>query len=175
MIIYIKLFLTFFKIGIFNFGGGYAMISFIENEIVTKNSWLTVSEFTDIVAVSQMTPGPLGINMATYTGYVVTGETLGAFIATLALCMPSFILMLLISKYLLKYKESKAVKDVFTGIRPAVVGLIASAAIILCNSENFTDYKSVIIFAAAFIASLKFKMNPINIIVISGIVGLFVA
>ena len=117
--IFWKLFFTFFKIGLFNFGGGYAMISFIQHEVVYKQAWLNTAEFTDIVAVSQMTPGPIGINLATYTGYTAGhdwflaalgpqgaawGGVLGSCVATFAVCLPSFILMLLVSKYFLKYK-----------------------------------------------------------------------
>jgi len=148
------------------------MISFIQNEVVIKHAWLTSSEFTDIVAISQMTPGPLGINMATYVGYTVSGGVFGSFAATLAVCLPSFILMIVISRYLLKYKDSAVVSDVFSGLRPAVIGLIAAAALCLCNSENFADYKSVVIFAAAFVCSMKFRTGPIKIIIASGLLGL---
>lgn len=169
--IYWKLFVTFFKIGLFNFGGGYAMISFIQNEVVVKNPWLSTAEFTDVVAISQMTPGPIGINLATYTGYTATHNVWGAVIATGAVCLPSFILMLLISKYFLKYRQNRGVKNVFAGLRPAVVGLIAAAALVLCNRENFVDYKSLLIFAAAFALTLKWKLNPIYTIVLAGAAG----
>lgn len=169
--IYWKLFVTFFKIGLFNFGGGYAMISFIQNEVVVKNPWLSTAEFTDVVAISQMTPGPIGINLATYTGYTATHNVWGAVIATGAVCLPSFILMLLISKYFLKYRQNRGVKNVFAGLRPAVVGLIAAAALVLCNRENFVDYKSLLIFAAAFALTLKWKLNPIYTILLAGAAG----
>lgn len=169
--IYWQLFVTFFKIGLFNFGGGYAMISFIQNEVVVKNSWLSTAEFTDVVAISQITPGPIGINLATYTGYTATHNVWGAVLATTAVCLPSFIIMLLISKYFLKYQQNRGVKDVFSGLRPAVVGLIAAAALVLCNSENFVDYKSILIFAAVFALTLKWKLNPIYTIVLSGVAG----
>jgi len=170
--IYVKLFLTFFKIGLFNFGGGYAMISFIQNEVVFKNHWLTTAQFTDIVAVSQVTPGPVGINMATYTGYTAGGGTTGALVATVAVCLPSFVLMLLISKYLLKYQHTFRVQRVFEVLRPTVVGLIAAAALVLCNGENFTGAGSVLLFAGAFFAVWKLKIGPIAVLAASGLVGL---
>lgn len=169
--IYWQLFWTFFKIGLFNFGGGYAMISFIQNEVVYKHAWLTAGQFTDIVAVSQVTPGPVGINMATYAGYTATGDGWGALVATGAVCLPSFILMLLISKYFLKYQHASGVEGVFTGLRPAVVGLIAAAALVLCNAENFIDCKSVLLFVGAFLAVWKLKAGPIWVLCISAGVG----
>ena len=170
--IFIKLFITFFKIGLFNFGGGYAMISFIQNEIVYKQAWLTTSQFTDIVALSQVTPGPVGINMATYTGYSVTSSVWGAIVATFAVCLPSFILMLLVSKFFLKYRHAKSVEDVFSGLRPAVIGLIAAAALVLCNRENIVDYKSIILLFGAFLAVWKYKVGPITVLLVSGLLGL---
>ena len=170
--IFLKLFCTFFKIGLFNFGGGYAMISFIQNEIVYKHAWLTTSQFTDIVALSQVTPGPVGINMATYVGYEATSSVWGAVTATVAVCLPSFILMILISKWFLKYRHAKAVEDVFKGLRPAVIGLIAAAALVLCNAENIVDYKSVLLLAGAFLAVWKYRVGPIPVLIASGVLGL---
>lgn len=170
--IYLKLFLTFFKIGLFNFGGGYAMISFLQNEVVFKNGWLTTAQFTDIVAISQVTPGPVGINMATYTGYAAGGDGWGALIATTAVCLPSFIVMLLVSKYFLKYQHTQAVEGIFKGLRPAVVGLIAAAALVLCNRENFIGLSSVLLFAGAFLAVWKRKMGPLAVLFWSAAAGL---
>ena len=170
--IFLKLFFTFLKIGLFNFGGGYAMISFIQNEVVYKQGWLSTAEFTDIVAISQVTPGPVGINMATYTGYSATQSVWGAALATIAVCLPSFILMLLISKFFLKYRHAKAVEDVFRGLRPAVVGLIAAAALVLCNAQNIVDYKSVLLLVGAFLAVWKYKVGPVPVLIMSGVLGL---
>ena len=170
--IFLKLFFTFFKIGLFNFGGGYAMISFIQNEVVHKQVWLSTAEFTDIVAISQVTPGPVGINLATYTGYSVTQSVWGAVVATFAVCLPSFILMLLVSKFFLKYRHAKAVEDVFKWLRPAVIGLIAAAALVLCNAENIVDYKSVLLLIGAFLAVWKYKIGPITVLLVSGVLGL---
>ena len=178
--LYLQLFYTFFKIGLFGFGGGYAMLSMIQGEVVTRHGWLTSQEFTDIVAISQMTPGPIGINSATYVGFTATGSVWGSIIATLAVVLPSFILMLAISKFFLKYQKHPVVEAVFSGLRPAVVGLLASAALVLMNAENFSSSKedmysfiiSCLIFLVAFIGTRKYKINPILMIVACGIAGL---
>ena len=180
--LYLQLFYTFFKIGLFGFGGGYAMLSMIQGEVVTRHDWLTSQEFTDIVAISQMTPGPIGINSATYVGFTATGSVWGSIIATLAVVLPSFILMLAISKFFLKYQKHPVVEAVFSGLRPAVVGLLASAALVLMNAENFSSPKedmysfiiSCLIFLVAFIGTRKYKINPILMIVACGIAGLIV-
>lgn len=169
--IYVQLFWTFFMIGLFNFGGGYPMISFIQNEVVLKHAWLTTAEFTDIVAVSQMTPGPVGINMATYTGYAATHSAWGAFVSTLAVCLPSFFIMILLANWFLKSRENPGVRAVFGGLRPAIIGLIAAAALLLCNRENFVDYKSVILFVLALIFTARYKLHPIKLILAAGVCG----
>ena len=172
--IYAKLFFTFFKIGLFNFGGGYAMISFLQNEVVFKRGWLTTLQFTDIVAVSQVTPGPVGINMATYTGYTAAGDVWGAALATLALCLPSFLLLIFLGQFLLKNQHAPRVQGVLAALRLAVVGLIAAAALVLCNGENFIDYKSFIFFAAAFLAVFFRKVGPVGVLLVSAAAGLVV-
>lgn len=116
--IYLQLFYTFFKIGLFGFGGGYAMLSMIQGEVVTRYDWVSTQEFTDIVAISQSTPGPIGINAATYVGFTATGSIWGSVIATFAVVLPSFILMLTISKFFLKYQKHPAVEAVFSGLQP---------------------------------------------------------
>lgn len=179
--IFLQLFYTFFKIGLFGFGGGYAMLSMIQSEVVTRYGWLTSQEFTDIVAISQMTPGPIGINSATYVGFTATGSVWGSVIATFAVVLPSFILMLAISKFFLKYQKHPTVEAVFRGLRPAVVGLLASAALALMNSENFSSPQddmysfiiSCLIFVIAFVGTRKYKANPILMIIACGIAGLF--
>lgn len=186
--LFLQLFYTFFKIGLFGFGGGYAMLSMIQGEVVTRHGWISAQEFTDIVAISQMTPGPIGINSATFVGYstlIDAGYTpaiavLGSATATFAVILPSFILMLIISRYFLKFQKHPVVMAVFSGLRPAVVGLLAAAALLLMNSENFgsptNDMRSFIIscliFLVVFIATRRFKISPILMIVISGIAGL---
>ena len=182
MMLYLQLFYTFFKIGLFGFGGGYAMLSMIQGEVVVRHDWLTPQEFTDIVAIRQMTPGPIGINSATYVGYTATGSVWGSVVATLAVVLPSFILMLTISKFFLKYQKSKPVTDVFSGLRPAVVGLLAAAALVLMDKENFgspTDdlsqfVISCLLFLGVFIATRCFKANPIMLIIAAGLIGLVV-
>lgn len=167
--IYLQLFATFFKIGLFNFGGGYAMISFLQNEVVYKQSWLSTAEFTDLVAISQVTPGPVGINLATYTGYTTSGSILGAAVATIAVCLPSFILLVLAGKYLFATREK--FPAAWRLLRLVVIGLIASAALTLCNAENFVDYQSILLCVGAFLAVWKFKFGPIAVLLASALIG----
>ena len=185
--LFLELFLTFFQIGLFGFGGGYAMLSMIQGEVVTRYGWITASEFTDIVAISQMTPGPIGINSATYVGYTAVTNAgyseawavLGSVTATFAVVLPSFILMIAISRFFLKYQKHPMVEAVFRGLRPAVVGLLAAAALVLMTPENFGDFRtdiyqfvvSVAIFLVAFIGTRKFKVSPILMIVLCGAAG----
>ena len=187
MMIFIELFCSFLMIGLFSFGGGYGMLSVIQGEVVTNHAWLTAAEFTDIVAVSQMTPGPIGINSATYVGYTAvfnaTGNealaVLGSFTASLAVMLPSIVLMLIVSRFFMKYSKHKNVENVFSLLRPAVVGLIASAALLLMTKENFGSptetplqfWVSVALFVAAFAAMKFFKVSPILILVLAGIFG----
>lgn len=133
-----QLFISYLKIGFFGFGGGYAMLSLIQNEVVVQHAWMTNAEFADIVAVSQITPGPIAINSATYVGYHVGMQTghlwcglLGSAIATLAVCMPSLTLMILVARFFLKLKGNRIVAGAMLGMRPAVIGMIASAALLL--------------------------------------------
>lgn len=172
--IYLQLFWAYFKIGLFGFGGGYAMISLIQHEVVEKQNWISSSEFTDIVAISQMTPGPIGINSATYIGYTVADSVWGSVVATIAVCLPSFILVLLISHFYNRFRKNKYVENVFKGVRPVTVGLIASAALLLMNTENFIDYISIIIFIVAFVLVKWVKIHPILMILLAGIAGLFI-
>ncbi len=172
--IYLQLLWVYLKIGLFGFGGGYAMLSLIQYEVVEHHQWLTSQEFTDIVAISQMTPGPIGINSATYIGYTATGSVWGAALATTAVCLPSFILVLLISRFLLKNHNNPYIKSIFMGLRPVVVGLIASAALLLMNKENFVDYRAVIIAALSLLVVRKTQIHPIWVIVIAGCAGYFI-
>ena len=187
ILLFFKLFYTFFKIGLFGFGGGYAMISMIQGEVVTRYGWLSSSDFTDIIALSQMTPGPIGINSATYVGYVAVVNAgyshalgvLGSTIATISVVLPSFILMVVISRFFLKYQKHPAVEAVFSRLRPGGVGLLAAAALVLMNGENFsTDTAQIIIssmlFIFSFIASYRYKANPILLIISCGIIGYFI-
>ena len=173
MQIYLELFYAFFKIGLFGFGGGYAMLPLIQQEVVHNyDNWLTMTEFTDIVAISQMSPGPIAINSATYIGYKVTESIFGSLVATFSVCLPPLLIMLIISKFYLHFKNNQYFLNAMKGIKPAVIGLIASAAVLLMNEDNFADLYSIAIFIAVFITSIK-KINPIYLIVISGLSGVF--
>ena len=170
--IYLQLFLTFLKIGVFCFGGGYAMLSLIQNEVVLHHGWLTMAEFSDIVAISQMTPGPIAINTATYVGYTAAGgNVLGSAMTTLALILPSITLMSIVSRVFMKYRKNDAVQGIFSGIRPVVVGLIASAALIMATPENFVDYRSYLIFSAECLAAYFCSVHPILLMLAGGLVG----
>lgn len=196
----LQIFWTFFVIGLFTFGGGYAMLSLIHDQVVTSHEWMTESAFTDIVAISQMTPGPIGINCATYVGYdVVTNAggsallgVLGSMSATLAVVLPSFIIVLILAKFYMKIKNSGKFETFMQWLRPCVPGLIGAAAILLmfnvdwsgipllskCNfsvvQENFPDWKSWLLFGGALVASLKFKVGPIPVIIAGALAGLLI-
>lgn len=168
--LYLNLFWTFFKIGLFGFGGGYAMLSLIQHDVVETHHWISVSDFTDIVAISQTTPGPIAFNTATYIGYTATGNVWGSFICTLAVSLPSIILMTLVCRFFFVFRNNFYVDAALKGLKPAVIGLIAAAALLLLDQRNFIDYKSWIIFVCVFGASMK-KANPILLIVLAGIAG----
>lgn len=187
--IYLKLIWAYLKIGLFGFGGGYAMLSLIES-IVVGNGWITDETFTDIVAVSQMTPGPIGINSATYIGYVAPGlqnpefsapiwGILGSLVCTIIVVVPSFLLTIYTSHIISKHRESAYVKGIFMGIRPVAVGLIASAALLLMNTANFGSeihdvIYSIIICASSFILVYFVKLHPILVIMLAGVTGYFI-
>lgn len=186
--IFLSLFLTFLQIGLFGFGGGYGMLSLIQSETVVRHAWLTSAEFTNIVAISQMTPGPIGINSATYCGYTAVrnagyGElmgVLGSATATLALVLPSFIIMVLVCRMFMKYIHSQTVQSVLSGLRPAVVGLIGAAALLLMNAENFSSPLqnpwqfgvSIALFVATYVGTQILKINPIRMIAWAAFAGL---
>lgn len=186
--IFLYLFITFFEIGLFGFGGGYGMLSLIQTETVVHHHWLTSAEFTNIVAISQMTPGPIGINSATYCGYAAVHNAgfngamavLGSVTATFALVLPSLILMILISKLFMKYMDTPVVQNIFTALRPVVVGLLAAATLLLVNDENFSTPKvnpwqfwiSVGLFVATFVGTKWVKINPIKMICFAAFAGL---
>ena len=187
VVIYLKLFWTFFKIGLFGFGGGYGMLSLIQNEVVEKQQWISNSEFTDIVAISQMTPGPIGINSATYVGYKAienagmtrTQAVCGSLLASFSVMLPSFILMLLISAFFMHYKDHKSVQTVLKWLRPVVVGMLAAAVLLLLNEENIGAfsasnlqlYVSIGLFILAFLATYVWKIGPIKVILLAGLFG----
>ena len=173
--IYLQLFYSYLKIGFFGFGGGYAMLSLIQNEVVVQNAWMSNAEFTDIVAVSQMTPGPIAINSATYVGYTVAGFW-GAVVATISVCLPALTLMILITRFFLSLRRNRYVKGIIAGMRPVVIGMIGSAALLLIfpsseDGHSFIDAWSWVLFAAALVGSVR-KVNPILLIVLSAVAGI---
>ena len=178
MMTYLKLIWAYLQIGLFGFGGGYAMLSLIQGLIVGQE-WcpqITNQTFTDIVAISQMTPGPIGINSATYIGYVATGSVWGSIVATMTVVLPPFMLVLFASHFISKHQDSAIIKGAFMGLRPVVVGLIASAALLLMNGENFGTtspelLKSIAICAATLCTVLFTKIHPIIVIVAAGAIG----
>lgn len=166
----LKLYISFFQIGIWGFGGGYAILALIQNEVVVKQQWITAQEFVDIVAISQITPGPISINCATYIGYTITGSVWGAAVATIGVATPSFLLMLFASLFYIKLKSNKYVSIIMRTLRPVTIGLILSAVFILVNKSNFIDYWSILLFLGAFLASYK-NINPMYIILASALLG----
>ncbi|MBO4965307.1 MAG: chromate transporter [Muribaculaceae bacterium] len=197
--IYLQLIWAYVKIGIFGFGGGYAMLSLVESSVVDPG-WISEQMFTDIVAISQMTPGPIGINSATYIGFVAPQHVdaaykgivyglLGSCLATLAVVLPSFFLVIYSSHFIRRHHESGIIKGIFSGLRPVVVGLIASAAIMLMNNANFNPngvgwqlIVNIIICIISFCLVYfpvkwkgeKIKIHPIFVIILAGIAGFLI-
>lgn len=185
---------TFFVVGAFTIGGGYAMLSLLQTEVVVSHAWMTEGTFADVVAISQMTPGPIGINAATYVGYDVLFQATGlhwvglagSAVATLSLILPSFIIVLLIVKFYTRFRGSVLYEGTMGWLRPTVVGLIAAAAVILVLKvtwtggvpavsvvrENFADWKSWLLLAAAFAAGMWGRVNPILIIIAGAVLGI---
>jgi len=187
--ILLKLWFTFLKIGIFSFGGGYAMIPMIEKEI-ERNGWLSASEFFDIIAIAEMTPGPIAVNSATFVGYKAAG-ILGGLFATIGVSIPSLALILIISKYFFKFQNHPLKTTIFYGIRPVIAGLIATAAFFVSETAIFKkklsmdllvniisqplevlNLESIFIFLVSLVALNKFKLHPILTIALSGVLGI---
>ena len=182
------LFFTFLKIGAFTFGGGYAMLALLEREFLDRRSWLTKDEFLDMTAIAESTPGPIGINMATYVGCNVAGF-FGGVVATMGEILPSIVIVVLISKSLDRFRGSKLVDSAFYGLRPAVTGLIAAAGISVVQVSMFHmdlyqqtgalldlfDFKKLIFFVLAFAAIKKFKLHPIVYIACAAVIGIVLA
>ncbi|NLO82739.1 MAG: chromate transporter [Clostridiales bacterium] len=189
--LFIDLLVTFFKIGLFTIGGGYAMIPLIQQEIV-DHGWMTFKETVDMIAISEMTPGPFAINSATFAG-VKTGGILGAAFATLGVVLPSFIIVVLVAKYSTRFKDEPVVQSALYGLRPAVIGLIAASAFSIATASFFTlpvnggtfqmfeifrdigktvNFKSIFIFIVAMTAIIKYKVHPILLIILSGVLGI---
>ncbi|HHY69514.1 MAG TPA: chromate transporter [Bacillota bacterium] len=167
----LQLFVSFLKVGAFAFGGGYAMIPLISEEVVTYRGWLEMEEFIDVIAISQGTPGPIAINSATFVGFKVAG-VIGSITATLGVVLPSFVIMMVLGRLFLRYKEVPVVKHMLSGIRPVVVALILAAAFsVLPNS--ITGIVPAIVAAVVIIAIVVFDVDPILLLVLSGVMGFF--
>jgi chromate transporter len=181
--IYWQLLWSFLQVGLFSFGGGYGVLPVIQQQVVTENHWLTLKEFTDVVTISQMTPGPIALNAATFVGMKLAGP-LGAVVATIGCSLPTALLALAVGHYYFKYQNMTLVQGVFEGLRPAVVSLIATAGLSilflsLFNTESIqagafaqTDFKAVFIFTVSFFILRKWKPNPIYIMLGSGAAGI---
>ena len=182
---YLELFITFFKIGLFTIGGGYAMIPLIQQEVVA-HGWLTLLELTDFIAVSESTPGPFAVNIATFVGMEMGGLA-GALVTTTAVVLPSFIIILVIAKAFTNFQQNKWVQGILYGMRPVVIGLIAAAVVLLMStgfigvgaeihsvSDFFTSlqYLEIIIFTIGCFVYFRFKLHPIKIILISAALGM---
>lgn len=176
--IYLQLFWTFFKIGLFGFGGGAAMLSLIQFEVVEHHAWITSQQFTDMVAISQVTPGPIGINTATYAGYLATGGVLGSVVATSAIVLPSLIIMMIVAVMMTKMKDNPWVKSVMRFLRPTIIGLIAAAALLLMTEETFgqgyRDWIAWLMFVAAFAVTKWLKVSPIIMICVAALLGIII-
>ena len=184
MNILVQLFLSFFQIGLFSIGGGYAAMPLIQHQVVEVHPWLTLTEFTDIVTLSQMTPGPIAINSATYVGYTVGCQAgtgcwcgiLGSVIATFAVCLPSLTVMLLLTRFFLKLKGNRYIEGAMAGMKPVVIGMIAAAALLLIfpktdEGTSFIDGWSWLLFGICFAGSVR-KLNPILLILFSAVAGI---
>lgn len=180
--IFFQLFWVFFKQGLLGFGGGYAMLALMQHDVVEKHAWIDPTQFSDIVALSQMTPGPICINAATYVGYNAAFDAyqsiamgiLGSVVATLSVCLPSLFLIWIVMALLLRYKKNPVVKGVLDSLKIVSVALIASVSITMMNSHNFVDYVSVLIFAGVFGLSFLRKFSPIICILVCGFIGYIV-
>ncbi|WFD11021.1 chromate transporter [Tepidibacter hydrothermalis] len=165
-----KIFIAFFKIGAFSFGGGYAMLPFIEREIVNKNGWLSPKEFLDVLAISQVSPGPIAINSATFIGYKYN-FILGSIFATLGVIFFSIIVINLVAPSLEKYKTNKNISTVFKTLRPITIGFILSA-FYSTYEKSVSDLFSVCIFLVSFMLLNSKKIHPVFIIMFSGFIGI---
>lgn len=180
--IYLRLLWSFLQVGLFSFGGGYAILPLIQQQVVTENRWLTMKEFADVVTISQMTPGPIALNAATFVGTRTAGP-LGAVVATFGCAFPTAVLAVVVGHYYYKYRDMTLVQGVFEGLRPAVVSLIAAAGVSmlilsLFNTEKLTlsvlsniDWKAVGLFTASLFVLRRFKPNLIFVMIATGAAG----
>lgn len=181
--IYLELFWSFFQVGLFSIGGGYAAMPLIQAQVVDQHGWLSLSEFIDVITISQMTPGPIGINSATFVGIKIAGIG-GALVATLGCVLPSCIIVLTLAHFYFKYQNLTAVRGILNGLRPAVVAMIASAGLSILLNASFAggtlpssladvSWIGICLFLAAFIVLRKWKPNPIWVMLGCGILGMF--
>lgn len=179
--IYLELFFSFFQIGLFSFGGGYAAVPLIQSQIVELHGWLSMSQFADLITIAEMTPGPIAINSATFVGQQIAGLP-GALVCTAGCVLPSFIIVLILSALYIKYRSLKTMQGILTGLRPAIVAMIASAGmgilLLALFQSSFTelapgDFRIIeaVLFAGSLFLLRKFKVSPILIIFGTGIVG----
>ncbi|NSK20456.1 chromate transporter [Dorea formicigenerans] len=182
--IYLKLFWSFFQIGLFSFGGGYAAVPLIQSQIVETNQWMSMSQFADLITMAEITPGPIVVNCATFVGQQIAGLS-GAIVCTSGCVLPSVLIVLALSWMYMKFRNLSIVQGVLIGLRPTIVAMIASAGFSLLLLALFntslselvlSDFRFVecVIFAACLVLLRKFKVNPIKIIFGSGIVGIVV-
>ena len=182
--IYLRLFWAFFQVGLFSFGGGYAAVPLIQNQIVETNHWLEMSQFADLITIAEMTPGPIAVNSATFVGQQIAGVP-GAVMCTLGCILPSLIIVLALSWLYMRYRNLSMIQGVLNGLRPAIVAMIASAGLSLLVLALFntslselviSDFRAVegVIFVVCLVLLRKFKVNPIAIIFGSGLVGTIV-
>lgn len=173
-----QLFFAFFKIGLFTIGGGYAMLTIIQQEII-RYGWMTRGEFVDIIGIAEMTPGPIAVNAATFVGYRSAG-VIGAVIATSAVVLPSLISVLIVARVWEKYKSSRGVQGMFAGVRPVVVGLVGAAAVMVAQASLQTltglglRFGTLVLAAASFAGVYFKKWDPIKILLAAALLGLLI-
>lgn len=177
--IYLQLFLSYLQIGAFSFGGGYAAMSLIQFQVVEKYQWLSMSQFTDLVTIAEMTPGPIAINSATFVGTQM-GGTLGALVATLGCILPSLFIVTILARIYLKYKNARMMRDVLGTLRPVVVSMIAVAGIGILNSVFFSNagilqIRGILLFVCALTLLRTTKASPIFVMVGCGIIELIMS
>ncbi|MCH3992467.1 MAG: chromate transporter [Prevotella sp.] len=185
--IFLYLFIVFFEIGLFGFGGGYTILALIQGQVVNHFNWMTMGEFTDMLALSQMAPGPVEVNSTIYCGSSIVHNagfgnimsTLGSATAILALILPSLIIMILVCRVFMKYLYTTAMKSILMGLRPAILGLLAATILLLCSSDNFSTpdhpwqfWISIFLFIATIIGTKTFKIHPIQMIGYDALAGL---
>lgn len=182
--IYLQLFFSFLQVGLFSFGGGYAAMPLIQEQIVTKHGWLTMVEFTDLISISQMTPGPIAVNSATFVGNKIAGIT-GALVATAGCIFPSCIIVMSIAYIYLKNQNNQVVQEVLQSLHPAVIAMIASAGVTILITAFWgttpkislqnTDWSMVIIFLLSLVLLRKTCISPILVMILAGGMKLFVS